>query len=133
MPKQAYVPTDRRMPYYSDIVLGYVMGSDIGHAFREVSLTMTATLQFGSVIADDLTEAAAAADADTVFVWADQPFGLDAVPVGTSFRAVVAKQDATLNRYRVVYSDGSAIDDAGVIALEAKGLKLTDKVLLPTT
>lgn len=133
MPKQAFVPSDARMPYYSDLVLGYVMGSDIGHAFREVSLTMTATLQFGSVLTSGLVESAAAATADTVFVWADQPFGLDAVPVGTSFRAVVAKQDATLNRYLVVYSDGSAIDDAGVVALEAKGLKLTNKVLLPTT
>lgn len=133
MPKIAYTPTDGRMPYYSDLVLGYVMGSDIGHAFREVELTMTATLQFGSVITASLTESAAAGTADTVFVWADQPFGLDAVPVGTKFRAVVAKTDATLNRYRVVYSDGSAIDNAGVVALEAKGLKLTDKVLLPTT
>lgn len=133
MAKQAYSPNYRIMPYYSDVVLGYVMSTDIGHSFREVELTMTDSLKFGSVLTTGLTESAAAGTADTVFVWADQPFGLDVIPVGTTFRGVVAKTDATLNRYLVVYSDGSAIDNAGVAALELKGLKLTDKVLQPTT
>lgn len=132
MPKQAFRPTWTYQFQYSDLVLGYVMGSDIGHAFREVTLTKTDTLQFGSVITADLGEAAAAADADTVFVWTDEAaFGFDNIPTGQTFKAVVAKRDATLNRDLVFYSNGNAIDDAGVAALDAKGLKLTDKVLKP--
>lgn len=134
MPKQAFALELTYQPYFSDLVLGYVMGSDIGHAFREVTLTKTASLQFGSVLKADLTEAANASAVDTVFVWTDEAaFGIENIPVGQTFKAVVAKRDVTLNRYLVVYSDGSAINDAGVAALDAKGLKLTNKVLLPTT
>ena len=132
MPKQAFTPTWTYQVKYSDLVLGYVMGSDIGHAFREVTLTKTATLQFGSVIAADGTEATNAAAADTIFVWTDEAaFGFENIPVGQTFKAVVAKRDVTLNRDLVFYSNGNAIDDAGVAALDAKGLKLTNKVLKP--
>lgn len=132
MPKQAFTPTWTYQFKYSDLVLGYVMGSDIGHAFREVTLTKTDTLQFGSVIAANGAEAANAAAADTIFVWTDEAaFGFENIPVGQAFKAVVAKRDVTLNRDLVFYSNGNAIDDAGVAALDAKGLKLTNKVLKP--
>lgn len=132
MPKQAFTPNWAYQFQFSDLVLGYVMGSDIGHAFREVVLTKTDTLKFGSVLTDGLTEAGSAATADTIFVWTDEAaFGYDKIPVGQTFKAVVAKRDVTLNRDLVFYSNGNAIDDAGVAALDAKGLKLTDKVLKP--
>jgi hypothetical protein len=132
MPKQAFTPTWTYQYKFSDVVLGYVMGSDIGHAFREVTLTKTDTLQLGSVIATDGTEAANAGAADTIFVWTDEAaFGFENIPVGQEFKAVVAKRDVTLDRDKVFYSNGNAIDDAGVAALDEKGLKLTDKVLKP--
>lgn len=134
MPKQAFTPTVDYQQRYSDIVLGYVMGSDIGHAFREVTLTKEDGMILGSILAEDLTVAADATAADTVFVWTDAgAFGLANIATGQKFRAVIAKRDVTLNRYLLVYKDGSAIDDAGVDALEDLGLKVTDKVLLPTT
>lgn len=132
MPKQAFTPTWTYQYKFSDVVLGYVMGSDIGHAFREVTLTKTATLQLGSVLTAAGVESAAAGTADTVFVWTDEAaFGFENIPVGQSFKAVVAKRDVTLDRDKVFYSNGNAIDDAGVAALDVKGLKLTDKVLKP--
>lgn len=136
MAKQAYKPGFNFQQYYSELVLGYVASTDIGYCFREVELTMTDTLKFGSVLQADLTEVASAAgsdDAEFVFVWADQPFGLDVLGTGTVFRGVVVKTGVTLDRRKVVYADGSAINDAAVESLEANGLKLTDKVLQPTT
>ncbi len=115
---------------YSDLVLGNVFSSDLGHCVREINLVKTATMQLGSVLTAAGVEAAAAGDAATVLVWTDVTFDIADVPVGETFTAVVAKRDLTLNRFKVVYSDGSLIDDAGVAALEEVGLKLTAKVLV---
>ncbi len=115
---------------YSDLVLGNVFSSDLGHCVREVNLVKTATMKLGSVLTAAGVEAAAAADAATVLVWTDVTFDIADVPVGETFTAVVAKRDLTLNRFKVVYSDGSLIDDDGVAALEALGLKVTGKVLV---
>ena len=87
-------------------------------------------MKLGSVLTAAGVEAAAAADAATVLVWTDVTFDIADVPVGETFTAVVAKRDLTLNRFKVVYSDGSLIDDDGVAALEALGLKVTGKVLV---
>lgn len=115
---------------YSDLVLGNVFSSDLGHCVREINLVKTATMQLGSVLTAAGVEAAAAGDAATVLVWTDVTFDIADVPVGETFTAVVGKRDLTLNRFKVVYSDGSLIDDAGVAALEEVGLKLTAKVLV---
>jgi len=115
---------------YSDLVLGNVFSSDLGHCVREINLVKTATMQLGSVLTAAGVEAAAAGDAATVLVWTDVTFDIADVPVGETFTAVVAKRDLTLNRFKVVYSDGSLIDDAGVAALEEVGLKLTATVLV---
>lgn len=115
---------------YSDLVLGNVFSSDLGHCVREINLVKTATMKLGSVLTAAGVEAAAAGDAATVLVWTDVTFDIADVPVGETFTAVVAKRDLTLNRFKVVYSDGSLIDDAGVAALEEVGLKLTAKVLV---
>jgi len=115
---------------YSDLVLGNVFSSDLGHCVREINLVKTASMQLGSVLTAAGVEAASANDAATVLVWTDVTFDIADVPVGETFTAVVAKRDLTLNRFKVVYSDGSLIDDAGVAALEEVGLKLTAKVLV---
>lgn len=115
---------------YSDLVLGNVFSSDLGHCVREINLVKTASMQLGSVLTAAGVEAASAADAATVLVWTDVTFDIADVPVGETFTAVVAKRDLTLNRFKVVYSDGSLVDDAGVAALEEVGLKLTAKVLV---
>ncbi len=118
---------------YSDIVLGYVNSTDIGYCFREMVLTKTDTMVLGSVLNADGVEAAGAGDAEVVLTWTDAMLGdFDMIETGEQFAAVVAKTGATLNRYKLVYSSGDLIDDAGVAALEAKGLKVTNKVV-PTT
>lgn len=115
---------------YSDLVLGNVFSSDLGHCVREINLVKTASMKLGSVLTAAGVEAASSNDAATVLVWTDVIFDIADVPVGETFTAVVAKRDLTLNRFKVVYSDGSLIDDAGVAALEEVGLKLTAKVLV---
>lgn len=115
---------------YSDLVLGNVFSSDLGHCVREINLVKTASMKLGSVLTAAGVEAASSNDAATVLVWTDVTFDIADVPVGETFTAVVAKRDLTLNRFKVVYSDGSLIDDAGVAALEEVGLKLTAKVLV---
>lgn len=118
---------------YSDIVLGYVNSTDIGYCFREMVLTKTDSMVLGSVLKADGTEATAAANAEVVLVWTDALIGdFDMIETGEQFAAVVAKTGATLNRYKLVYANGDLINDAGVAALEAKGLKVTNKVI-PTT
>lgn len=114
---------------YSDLVLGGVLSTDLGTGKKEAVLTKTATMQMGSVIASDLTEAASAADADSVLVFTDAAFTIDDVAVGEQFTGVLLKRFYTLNRYLVVDTTGAAVSDEFVEALEAKGLKLTDKVL----
>lgn len=114
---------------YSDLVLGGVFSSDLGHCVREMNLVKTATMKIGSVLKADGTEAAAAADAALVLVWTNALFSIDDVAVGETFTAVVAKRDLTLNRYKLFYSNGDLIDDAGVAALEEHDLKATAKVV----
>lgn len=117
---------------YSDLVLGGVFSSDLGHSVREVNLVKTASMVLGSILDSSNVEVAAGsgADAAKVLVWVNTTFDLEDIAVGETFTAVVAVRDVTLNRFRVVYADGSQIDDAGVEALEAKGLKVTEKVLV---
>lgn len=117
---------------YSDLVLGGVFSSDLGHSVREVNLVKTATMVLGSLLTSANVEVAAGAGASAakVLVWVNTTFDLEDIAVGETFTAVVAVRDVTLNRFKVVYSNGSQIDDAGVEALEAKGLKVTEKVLV---
>ena len=114
---------------YSDLVLGGVFSSDLGTGKKEANLVKTDTMQMGSVIAADLTEATSAADADSVLVFTDAVFTIDDVATGEEFTGVLIKNSYTLNRYLVVDTTGEAVSDEYVAALEAKGLKLTDKVL----
>ena len=114
---------------YSDLVLGGVLSTDLGTGKKEATLTKTATMNIGSVIASDLTEATSAAEADSVLVFTDAAFTIDDVAVGEQFTGVLLKRFYTLNRFLVVDTTGEAVGDDYVEALEAKGLKLTEKVL----
>lgn len=114
---------------YSDLVLGGVLSTDLGTGKKEANLTKTATMQIGSVLASDLTEASSASDATYVLIFTDAAFTIDDVEVGEQFTAVLAVRDYTLNRFLVVDTTGAAVSDDYVAALEAKGLKLTEKVL----
>lgn len=111
------------------LVLGGVFSSDLGHCVREVNLVKTATMRIGSVLKADNTEATSSANAVKVLLWTDALVSINDVAVGQTFTAVVGVRDLTLNRFAVYYSNGSLIDDAGVAALETRGLKLTEKVV----
>lgn len=111
------------------LILGGVFSSDLGHCVREVNLVKTATMRIGSVLKADNTEAANSANAVKVLLWTDALVSINDVAVGQTFTAVVGVRDLTLNRFAVYYSNGSLIDDAGVAALETRGLKLTEKVV----
>lgn len=114
---------------YSDLVLGGVVSTDLGVGKREINLTKTDTLQIGSVVAADGTEATSAANAYGVLVNTNVAFDLSDIATGEVFTGVVVKAGYTLNRFLVVGTDGAAVSDEWVEALEAKGLKLTEKVL----
>lgn len=129
MPKSYSFNTIGGQDEFSDLVLGYVSSTDIGFPFREITMTKTATLRVGSVVNASGVEVASAAGATGVFVRAGLCFDLSDLNVGEQFTGVVAVSAATLNRYRVYYSNGALIDNAGVTALETRGLKVTDKLL----
>lgn len=119
--------------YYSDIVLGKVDSSDQGYSFLEMDIEYVAGLKAGMIVNAD-GELVATADAATAFgVITDR----DLVPaydaprefvVGTTYRFVVAVRGLTLNKFKLFFADGTtAINAAAITALEAKGLKITDK------
>ena len=126
---KAYGFTNDFQHDYSDLVLGGAVSTDLGVGKREVNIVKTATLKIGSVLKADGTEATSAADAYGVLVNANLVFGLNDLAVGDEFTGVVVKAGHTLNRFLVVDTTGAAIGDDFVEALEAKGLKLTEKVL----
>lgn len=119
--------------YYSDIVLGKVDSSDQGYSFLEMAIPYAAGLKAGTIVDDTGAPIAAADAADAFGVITDR----DLVPaydaprefvVGTTYNFVVAVRGLTLNKAKLFFSDGTtAINAAAITALEAKGLKITDK------
>lgn len=119
--------------YYSDIVLGKVDSSDQGYSFLEMEITYSAGLKAGMIVKSDGTLAATADAADAFGVITDR----DLVPaytmprpfvVGEKYKFVVAVRGLTLNKFKLFFADGTtAINAAAIAALEAKGLKITDK------
>lgn len=119
--------------YYSDIVLGKVDSSDQGYSFLEMEITYSAGLKAGMIVKSDGTLAAEADAADAFGVITDR----DLVPaytmprpfvVGEKYKFVVAVRGLTLNKFKLFFADGTtAINAAAIAALEAKGLKITDK------
>lgn len=118
--------------FYSDIVLGKVDSSDAGYSFLEMPIAYVETLKAGMMVDKAGVPVAAGSGANAYGVVTDR----DLVPaytperkftVGTTYNFTVAVRGLTLNKSKVVYADDSAIDDAALEALEAKGLKITDK------
>ncbi|ULG01448.1 hypothetical protein phiA019_0102 [Aeromonas phage phiA019] len=116
--------------FYSDLVLGVVEASDIGYSVEEVSVTWAASMAAGALLKADGTWAAIADAASVASVLIDARVTREAQDfvVGTQYKLVVAKRALTLNKNLLKFSDG-AINAAGVTALEAKGIKVTDKVV----
>jgi len=119
--------------YYSDIVLGKVDSSDQGYSFLEMPIEFVAGLKAGMIVNADGEPIAAGAAADAFGVITDR----DLVPayeptrelvVGTTYNFVVGVRGLTLNKFKLFFADGTtAINAAAIAALEAKGLKITDK------
>jgi len=116
--------------FYSDLVLGKVDSSDLGYSVEEVSVTWADDMTCGALLKADGTWAVAADAADVASVLIDARVLRESQDfvVGTQYKLVVAKRAMTLNKNLLKYSD-AAINAAGVTALEAKGLKITDKVV----
>lgn len=131
---------------YSDIVLGRVVAfGDTGWNFKEVPMAFlatdadedSATALFAGLLVDKDGEpvAAATAAADIYGVLVDRKV----LPGVTQFTGVfapgekvpmvLAVRGLTLNAFKVKYADGSAIDQAGIDVLEAKGNLLTKHIV----
>lgn len=119
--------------YYSDIVLGKVDSSDQGYSFLEMDIEYVEGLKAGMIVKADGSLAATGDAANAFGVITDR----DLVPayeaprefvVGNTYRFVVAVRGLTLNKFKLFFADGTtAINATAIAALEAKGLKITDK------
>lgn len=116
--------------FYSDLVLGVVEASNIGYSVEEVSVTWAASMAAGALLKADGTWAAIAEAANVAYVLIDARVTREAQDfvVGTQYKLVVAERALTLNKNLLKFRDG-AINAAGVTALEAKGIKVLDKVV----
>lgn len=122
---------------YSDIVLGRVVAfGDTGWNFLEVNMTWAEDLVAGLLVKKDGTPAAVADAADVYGVLVDrkvlpgvEQFSNGALVVGDSIPMVLAVRGLTLNALKLVYSDGTVIDQAGIDALEANGNQVTKHVV----
>lgn len=116
--------------FYSDLVLGVVEASNIGYSVEEVSVTWAASMAPGALLKADGTWAAIADAASVAYVLIDARVTREAQDfvVGTQYKLVAAERAMTLNKNLLKFRDG-AINAAGVTALEAKGIKVLDKVV----
>lgn len=119
--------------YYSDLVLGKVDSSDQGNSFAEMPIVYAATVKAG-IIVNASGVPVASADAATAFgVITDRDLYPAYTPtrgfvVGTTYNLVVGVRGLTLNQKKIFFADGTtAINAAAKTALEARGLKITDK------
>ncbi len=120
--------------YYSDIVLGKVDSSDQGYSFLEMDIEYVAGLKAGMIVKADGTPAATADAASAFGVITDRDLVTSSYTmprpfvVGETYKFVVAVRGLTLNKFKLFFADGTtAINAAAIAALEAKGLKITDK------
>ena len=105
------------------VTLGGVDSTSGGYTHDSVLVTVTATMQQGSLLVADGTEAATADAANVVGAIDDLTFRRhrDELAVGDQVLASVAKRGLTLNETVLKYTDGD-IDAAGKTALAAAGL-----------
>jgi len=119
--------------YYSDLVLGKVDSSDQGNSFAEMAIVFGANVKAGTIV-NASGAPVAVADAATAYgVITDRDLYPAYTPtrgftVGTSYNLVVGVRGLTLNQRKIFFADGTtAINAAAKTALEARGLKITDK------
>lgn len=119
--------------YYSDLVLGKVDSSDQGFSFLEMPIVYAATIRAGMIV-NASGAPVATADAATAYgVITDRDLypSYDApreFVVGTTYNFVVGVRGLTLNQGKIFFADGTtAINAAAKTALEARGLKITNK------
>lgn len=118
---------------YSDIVLGKVDSSDQGYSFLEMEIDYVDGMKAGQLVKADGTLAAVADAADVVGVLLDRDLLPGVTPredyvVGTTYKFVVGVRGLTLNQFKLFFADGTtAINAAAITALEAHGIKVTDK------
>lgn len=119
--------------YYSDLVLGKVDSSDQGYSFLEMPIVYAANLSAGMIV-NSSGAPIAVGDAATAFgVITDRDLypAYDApreFVVGKTYNFVVGVRGLTLNQKKIFFSDGTtAINAAAIAALDARGLKITDK------
>lgn len=118
----------------SDIVLGVVVANDGGWPYGTTApIAYADTIKNGMLIKNDGTLADVADAADVIGVLADERLvgGLCAcdggLEVGKEYKFAYATRGCTLNKIKLFYSDGTtAIDAAGIAALEARSNKVTD-------
>lgn len=119
--------------YYSDIVLGKVDSSDQGYSFLEMPIVYAAGMKAGMIVnaEGELVAVGSAGDAFGVITDRDLVPAYEMVRefvVGKTYNFVVAVRGLTLNKFKLFFADGTtAINAAAIAALEAKGLKITDK------
>lgn len=119
--------------YYSDLVLGKVDSSDQGYSFLEMEIEYVEGLKAGMIVDAEGALVATGAAATAFGVITDR----DLFPaytfvrefeVGKTYSFVVGVRGLTLNKKKIFFADGTtAINDAAIDALEARGLKITDK------
>lgn len=117
------------LPTLSDLLLGSVQASDIGHCFVEKLMTMTDTLRRGSVLDFKGQEISSDQPEDAYFVLITIPGsnGKEGITNGTKFMAVLAWRGATLAKRNMYLTDGEVTDEV-VKVLEKRGLKVSTKV-----
>lgn len=108
---------------YNDTVVVLGKLDLLGYSHDSVEVTVTDTMQQGSLLKADGSEAAKSEAADVVGAIDDLEFlnklrsADNTVPVGSKVLISVAKRGCIMNDKVLQYKDGSKIDDAGKAAL----------------
>lgn len=107
------------MPTFNDkkVVLNSVEAIKAGFTHTEIEVTKTATMQFGSMLVADGTEAAILDAANVVYV-IDDP-RVDSLEVGDTLKVSVVTRGCELSSGSLFFSDG-ALTTETLTALEAK-------------
>lgn len=116
--------------FYSDLVLGEVVATNPAFNCDEMTVTWVTGMKPGALIKADGTWAAAADAASVVGVVVDvKALNLTGELVTTTtYKMAVGKRGLILNKNLLKFSD-AAINAAGIAALEAKAIKVTDRVI----
>ena len=116
---------------HSDLFLGIVDSTDAGFSFEDKLVTHAAGMKAGALIKADGTWAAPADAANIYGILGDirylEPVDPELV-VGQQYTARVGVRSLTAYKNLLKYNTGAVIDTAGINTLNAKNIKVTDKV-----